>query len=407
MTQTIERPSGTAAVTPDLRQVGRRSISWIVVALIVLAIAALGVLTVGGESSTGPALGASNPAPDGAQAVAQVLKQHGVTVTEASTLASARRAAGPGSTMLVYDPSEFLGSKQLATLRSAASTLVLIQPGFDALNALAPGVHDTGAASRGARLDAACSLPAATRAGTVSAPGHAYRVTGVQATGCFPTADGTFAFVSVPANDSTVQIVGSTSIFSNQNITDAGNAALALNLLGEHSSLVWYLPTIADLESNGPPSLSELTPGWVTPVVVLLIAVFVAAAIWRGRRFGPLVIENLPVVVRSTETMEGRARLYQRSSARRRALDALRIGTIGRLARTAGLSRTATVTEVADAVAALIGQDPEPVLNLLRDANPQTDAELIGLSDQLLRLESAAGSAARPSTAPGTGRMES
>ena len=66
--------------------------------------------------------------------------------------------------------------------------------------------------------------------------------------------------------------------------------------------------------------------------MILLLLVFLAAAFWRGRRLGPLVVENLPVVVRASETMEGRARLYQKSSARLHALDALRIGAIQRLA---------------------------------------------------------------------------
>ncbi len=41
----------------------------------------------------------------------------------------------------------------------------------------------------------------------------------------------------------------------------------------------------------------------------------IAAAFWRGRRFGPLVVENLPVTVRASETMLGRARLYEKSRA--------------------------------------------------------------------------------------------
>ena len=46
------------------------------------------------------------------------------------------------------------------------------------------------------------------------------------------------------------------------------------------------------------------------PVIVLLLTAGLAAAIWRGRRFGPLVPERLPVTVRAAETTEGRARLY-------------------------------------------------------------------------------------------------
>ncbi|MEO6116297.1 MAG: hypothetical protein ABIP33_07930, partial [Pseudolysinimonas sp.] len=174
----------------------------------------------------------------------------------------------------------------------------------------------------------------------------------------------------------------------NGTIATKGNAALALNLLGAHHTLIWYISTYADLQQQGPAqTLGDLTPGWVTPLLLLLSLVGVAAAVWRGRRFGPIVVENLPVVVRASETMEGRARLYSRARARLRALDSLRIGTVERLARAVGLPRTATVGEVADAVAALTGRDRAEVANLLLDAVPGGDSELVRLSDDLLTLE--------------------
>src|SRR5690606_28499035 len=102
-----------------------------------------------------------------------------------------------------------------------------------------------------------------------------------------------------------------------------------------------------------------------------------------------LVVERLPVTVRATETMEGRARLYQRSSARLRALDALRVGTVQRLAGMVKLPASAPVEQVADLVAALVGQAPQNVRALLVGTIPHSDRELIELSDRLLELERA------------------
>ena len=143
-------------------------------------------------------------------------------------------------------------------------------------------------------------------------------------------------------------------------------------------------------------TLGELTPPWVTPVLVLLVLTFVAAAVWRGRRFGPLVIENLPVTVRSSETMLGRARLYERSSARLRALDALRVGTIQRLATLCGQPRTASVDEIVSAVASVTRAQVGDIRNLLLDTVPATDADLVSLSDALLVLERDVAVAVRP-----------
>lgn len=137
-------------------------------------------------------------------------------------------------------------------------------------------------------------------------------------------------------------------------------------------------------------------PGWVLPTEFLAVLVVLAAALWRGRRFGPLVIERLPVIVRASETMEGRARLYQRASARRHALDSLRIGTIGRLASLCGLPVLATVDEIIGAVAALTASDPADIRALLVDEVPRNDAQLIALSNRLRELETTVASATRP-----------
>jgi hypothetical protein len=115
--------------------------------------------------------------------------------------------------------------------------------------------------------------------------------------------------------------------------------------------------------------------------------IFIAAAVWHGRRMGPLVIENLPVTVRASETMLGRARLYENSSSRLRALDSLRIGSLGRLAVLCGLPRVATVDDVVTSVSKLVKTQPLEIRRLLVDDIPGNDRELIRLSDDLLLLE--------------------
>ena len=406
-----EAAGAAPAISSSPRQVARRSVGWIVLAIIAILVAAIGLLATGGHNQGTP-LGAANPAPAGAKALVEVLRQQGVDVKTASTIAQVRELAPGDGTILVYDPQGYLDENRYTELQTRASTVVVVDPGFAALHSLAPDIHNAGTATRSGVLAASCSVRAANRAQTIE-PTPKSPVLRISAggpdtgsTGCFPTGDGGFAFVSDTANGTTLQLIGSTSVLDNEGIARAGNAALALNLLGEHPSLVWYLPTLQDVPATGPPDLNALTPGWVTPLVLLLVVVFIAAAVWRGRRFGPLVVENLPVLVRSGETMEGRARLYQRSSARLRALDSLRIGTIGRLGAAVGLSSTASVAEVCDTVAALTGTARASVRDLLVDAQPRTDAQLVSLSDRLARLESATMAAVNPANDRPTGRME-
>ncbi|WP_348786857.1 DUF4350 domain-containing protein [Leifsonia sp. NPDC080035] len=410
---TPTRPDVAVAVSPTVRQTSRRAVPWIVLGAIAVLVALGGILLSGRGNAGGTALDAGNAAPVGGKALAQVLGQHGVTVHSAGSLDEVRDVAGDDTTVLVYDPSGNLPSDGYDQLSSVANTLVVVEPDFQALQTLAPGVRAAGAP--GGVVDAGCGVSAAQRAERIDPRATANTKDAVSpgsfraqddAASCFVDDHGGASLVRTGFDGRTVYLVGSAALFTNEGIEREGNAALGLNLLGGHRTLVWYLPGLLDRPVTGPPDLAALTPGWVTPVVLLLLLVFVAAAVWRGRRFGPLVVESLPVVVRAGETREGRARLYQRSSARLRAVDALRIGAIGRLAGLAGLSRASTADDVIDAVAALTGRDRGRVRGLLIDDIPRTDADLMTLSDALAELERATAAAVSPGHPGPTGRME-
>ncbi len=404
------------ATTPGLRRVGHRSLPWIVLGLIAVVIALLGILVSGAGSSAGIPLAATNAGPVGGKAVAEVLRQHGVDVRIAASLTQVRDAASDDTTVLIYDRDGNLDAAGYDAVTSVASSVVVVEPDYTALRRLAPGVAAAGAPSASGPLDAGCAVPAARAAQTLDprpskttegtgSPGT-LRITSGTAEGCFDSGGGRYAFVQTTFDGRSVSLIGSSSVVMNDGVDRAGNAALVLRSLGAHRTLVWYLPGILDRAVTGTPDLAVLTPAWVTPVVILLILVFVASAFWRGRRFGPLVVENLPVIVRAGETREGRARLYQRSSSRLRAADALRLGALGRLAALAGLAQTATAPEIADAVAALTGRDRAQLRALLIDAVPRTDRELLALSDDLAELERATLGAVTPGNPGQTGRMD-
>ncbi|RUR01310.1 DUF4350 domain-containing protein [Labedella endophytica] len=388
MTDTLEEPPRNAesdVLTPRLRTQARRSVFWVVLSVFGLAVVAAVYLLSGNRSPGGPPLDPTSPAPEGAKAVVEVLRAEGVDVTGADSASAASTAlddASGASTLVVVD-NEYLAPDRLSSLVAGASSVVVIDPSFQTVRELSPDVLIGGAAD-GEPADASCDVPAAERAERATV-GNTYRIGG-DATGCFPVGDGRFGVVEIPGA-TPVTIVGSSAVFANGTIAESGNAALALGLLGPTDSLVWYVPSLADVEADAPPTIGELTPGWVVPSLLLVLVVTIAAGIWRGRRFGPLVVEPLPVTVRAGETMEGRARLYQRSSARLRAVDALRIGTIDRIATRLDLSRHADASAVAAAAAALTGRDIADVRAILIDAEPRSDADLVGLSDSLSLLE--------------------
>ncbi|GAB3129708.1 hypothetical protein GCM10027056_32190 [Glaciibacter psychrotolerans] len=334
-------------------------------------------------------------------------------MTAAPTLEVARAtiATHPQSTLFLADEGGYLNGDQITEVLNLAPRTVVANPDFLVLDQFDSAIG-FGGVSAAKTLSADCAVPAARHAATLSPGGRTLRLITPGApglTGCFPSGDNTFSVIEQVSDGGVVTLVAPNAVFSNDEIATFGNAALALNLLGASDSVIWYVPTLADVARSGPPSLGQLAPGWVTPVLLLLVLTALAAMVWRGRRFGPLVGENLPVIVRASETMEGRARLYARTSARLRAIDAVRIGTLQRLVDMTGLPRTASVTEIAQAVAALTRRPVTEVLAIVRDSLPRSDRDLLRLSDQLAQLEQTTARATGSATthpAPPNRRMD-
>jgi hypothetical protein len=390
-------PGDDAVLTPRARTVARRGLFWAGVGVVCVLVVVATLLLTRGGASAGLSLDPASPAPAGSQAVAEVLRVQGVDVILPDGFDQAlSESEQVGTTLAVYDPSGYLSAERLTALTDAAGDVVLLAPGFRQLQAVAPEVNAAGTPDPDTPLESDCDLPAAERAGTIS-PGPLLDFSDdTEATGCFAAETGGFGLVSVADRGDTLTLLGPAEILSNDNVILNGNAALALGLLGGTDRLVWFLPSVADVEATGPPTLQELTPPWLVPVTSLLAITVFVAMFWRGRRFGPLVAEDLPVTVPSGETMEGRSRLYQRTAARTRTVDALRIGAVGRLGTTLSLSRHATVPEVSDAVAAVLGRNPGEVRGILLDTLPSSERDVVALSDALRDLEAAVTAAVDP-----------
>lgn len=401
MTSTVAEPAQartvpTGATTPAPPSPGRTRGRLAIAATAVGVVLVLAsVLLLGLSGAGGQPLGATSTQPSGAKAVVEVLRSQGVRVVTTSTLAATRKAvsrAGVDTTVFAYDQGDYLDRAQWQSLGSLGRHTVLAEPGPVALRALAPGVTQSSTPLDGT-LSPRCDLPSLAEAQRITGSGSRYTTvtnqSGALVTRCLPAESGAgYGLVQLATATHDVTILGATESLTNGAVSDHDNAAMALALLGSQPTLVWYLPTIDDLPT-GSGTLASLTPGWVTPSIALLAAATVAGAVWRGRRLGPLVVENLPVVVRSTETVEGRARLYQRSSSRTHAIDQVRIGTLARLSSVLGLGRSASVDDVVLRVAALLSSDPGPIRRTLVDDAVGDDRQLVSLSDSLRDLEAA------------------
>lgn len=387
-------PAPATTLTPTVRQLWRRG-RWFlaVTAIVLLAGLLLGGL---GDSTDYPSLDPRSADPDGAKATAQLLRAQGITV---DTTADPGQLAVPArdDTVLLPLP-DLLTDDQLSALAAAGHhRLVLISPDSSALDLLAPGVEvaeNGGLPLSVSSANAAqqCALPEAAQAGSAELGGRLYRTDG-PATGCYLRNGYPALARTTLANGTEVIVLGSGLFLTNQHLARQGNAALALGLLGARPHLTWFLPDYQALPpAEQQKSFTDLIPdGWRWAGLQLALAT-VLAALWRARRLGPVVSEELPVVVRAAETTEGRARLYHRAKARGRAAEALRRAARNRLAPVLGVPLTAgepEPTALLTALADRLGDRREPggPHGLLYGPPPTDDAALLRLADDLDALE--------------------
>ncbi|MFK0241060.1 DUF4350 domain-containing protein [Microbacterium sp. NPDC090281] len=359
-------------------------IGWVIVAALVLIVAFIALRV----SVTGPGdRGALDPEgrnDAGALALAEILRDQGVEVDVYRSRAEARAAIDENTTLVMANPYT-LTDEALESLMDPAERVVFLSTSTHLLKVLRIGENASGTLPS---VSAQCDAAEFADVGTIRADRLFTPADGVNA--CFGSAEG--AAVLMDGRTSPLHaVVEGTRLFSNEYLAENGNAALALALLGQTDRVVWYVPSFddSDIEAEPTATLGSLTPAWVTPAILLLIVAGIAIAISRGQRFGPLVAETLPVTVRASETMHGRARLTAKAADAPHAAQALRDGAQRRLARRLGLAVHAGADEVADAASDRLRIPRGTLQALLAGPLPEDDAALIELARRLDELEKA------------------
>lgn len=385
--------SGTGAVVAVLVIVGA-------VAALVLAAVVIGgsndPVRVRNQVPGDPA----NVGTDGTAALTETLKRHGVRLHLARTqeeLGGTPRASS--STVVVISRASGASKSSTRILRDKsrdARRIVLLDPRADVLAqfglaanpypSIGAPVSPTGdctAAGINPR-DRASSprvmvLPEAGHAVTRCFPGSGQPA--VAAVAVFPAAQGRPEIVVAPQD-----------WFTNGAILENDQAGIAVRMIGAGDSVHWFAPSFGDLANDDPepqskPQLRPDIPRWLWPMVGLGAVVLFALMLWRGRRFGQLVTEPLPAVVKAAETTEARGRLYQASGDARRAADQLRNHALRTIPRRLGVSRHAPVEDVVTAVARATGRDYPSVFALLAGPLPTTNDGLVAFATDLSTLE--------------------
>ena len=383
MTTTQERQDTTsarAAVTPQ--RAWRAARLPVALGAAVIAVGALLALLTG--NVRGGLLDPEAARPPGGKALAGLLRDRGVDVrrvvrppaTSATTATTVfvpdARLLGPGTAAAVLVPGRLRdvvlvapGEELLARIRRAAPELDVLVLG------------ETEVAVRQPR----CELAEAVVAGSAAAGGELYSASG--RAGCYGSR-GRFGIVVHERSGGRLVVVGAPDGFTNDQLGEAGNAALALGLLGGRQRVDWVYPRASErLTGEGDRTILELLPDQVGLAAVQLGIAALWLAAWRVRRLGPVVAESLPVVVRSAESVEGRAALYRAARARDRAALALRGATQRRIGGALGAGIAPDRDALVAAVAARTGRAAADVDDVLYRRTTSDDAALVRLARDL------------------------
>ena len=371
----------------------------VIVAVVMVAVAlAMTVLSPGNKGNNND-LDPANPGHSGTQGLANVLRDHGVTVTVVRSQRELLAERLDGSTTLVVTPTLHLSArtaKIALTHAGTAAGVVLLDPDAEVTEGMnlpvdshLADLSDVTAGCTDAAVGQELRLARAGRAYTPTTdPSDTSKASGN--TSCFPDqSDGGGAMLRLPSAEPgrpPVILLGDDSLISNGAILDADNAAIALRLFGQTGHLVWYVPSLADIAASDRSSRS-IAPPWFEPGLAIATSAVVFLCLWRGRRLGPLVTEPLPVIVRAVETTESRGRMYRRARDRTRALAVLQLATRRRLAAYLGISVSSPVSSVAAAAAATSGRRYQDVLDLLSSPAAHDDSSLLELANALVALE--------------------
>jgi hypothetical protein len=375
--------SADSAVGPTIAQRWRGA-RWVLLALVVIVgVAALSTYLT--APRPGGPMDPESTSPDGVRALVTILREHGVDVIAADNIAAVEAAARPDTLIVVAQTFHLFDDELLRRLAVLPGDRLLVAPVSRTREALAPEIRVAGATTFG-DSDPDCDLREATRAGEVRfGLSDAYEAVGdVPMTRCYGG-----ALVRYTHDGRQVTVVSTADFMTNSGLLKEGNAALAMNLAGSHPRVIWYAPqhSETDGESGGGAGILDVIPPQVGWIVLQLCLVVALVAMWKGRRIGPLVAEQLPVVVRASETVEGRGRLYRSRRAHDRAAEALRTATLQRTLPRIGLGPDAQPPAVVSAITERCGLDPQAVAHTLFGPPPASDPDLVNLANELDNIE--------------------
>lgn len=346
--------SAPGSSTTPRRALGRVR-TWAPVVAAAAAIVVVALVAGPGRRPGGAPLDPHGTGPLGAKALVETLRALGAQVS-----VTARPPEGPGTALVLGDGLSEQGRARLLAWVRSGGRLVVADQGSP-LNPF-PLRSAVGGGAR--TLDRRCDLPALREVHRVRAEPVWVLGATAGAVGCFPVGGGHW-MVARPEGAGVIVVLGGPGAFVNRALGHEDNAALASALLAPRAG-TRVTVVVPPPGGTGRRGLWELMAPSVKAALAQLGAAAVVAALWRGRRLGRPVIEDVPVAIDASETVAALGRLLHRAGATGRAAALLR----------ADLHRE-------------VGDSPEHAA-LLAGSPPEDDAALVALARDVERARALA-----------------
>lgn len=381
-----EGPDTHPSPTEPLPRKRRIWLRWLLAIVVVLSLLLLMLNVLDSTQSKGGPNDPRNLTPVGTSALAALLRNEGVSVS-VSTSRTAPAVDQDTTVVLSAAPSS---AQWRQVLDQRPARVIALGPWatYSPVTDL-PMVRRNSAA---AQVEPGCDHRLAASVGWVTVPDYRFRPTTADpalASACFGDARVGYLLLELEQDGVVVDVLAggmqNADLGTATGEPSRGNAALGMRLFGQNSSVAWWIPADESEVSRGG---TDEPPGTLPDAAALtlfaLVPLIVVVAVWRGRRFGPIISERLPVVIRASETVEGHGMMYHRLKAYDTAGTHLREGTLARLASRFGTSDPA---QLAGIIADRTRIPVHAVQHALSGAPPTTEVELLELKETLARIE--------------------
>ncbi len=355
----------------------RHPITWLLV-IVVIASAYLTYLSARGNGDQ-PFL--DDPSEQGGLAFRRLTEQYNVNL---------ERTAHPkqGSTVLVMS-STSLGSADLAEFVKQGGTVVAA--GRFPAELDVKDIRDD--ARNNPVLQPQCNASWAQGVGSVRvASSRTYPVMKASESdvGCFPSGTSTYFAVEKHVGLGRMILLTTDQMFTNELIGEQDNAVLVANLIGAQGG-----GTLQILDPSVDPgndanfsdkSLLEVVPAAFYMAMLQVVVVFVVLALNRGRRFGRLVTEDLPVKLPASALVVAQGELMDTAGQTNATAAVLRSDVRRKVALLVGADPTLDADSLVATVESRTGIEPRRLRYVLVDSPVSNGSQLLALSQEIERL---------------------